>query len=107
MTVSDLYFRWSSNPRNRGGVFITPDHDIDGTVYIIWEYYYRGSLVRLVFKYRRGSYYLNYDSVISAGYRVELERYNQKVFAPTEYGWDLIGGWVYDWTKKEKENEIP
>jgi len=106
MTVSELYFRWSSNPMNRDKAFTTPDHDTDGTVYIIWEYFYRRNLVKLVFKYRRGSYDLGYDNLISTGYRLELERYNRKVFAPTEYGWDLVGGRVLDWVK-EHDSKIP
>jgi len=103
MTVSDLHFKWSSDPRNMSRRFVTPDHDMDGTVYIIWEYYYRANLVRFVFKYQRGSYNLIYDSHMGFGNQLEVLRYNRKIFAPTEEGWDLIGGWVYDWIKEKKK----
>lgn len=102
VSVSDLYFRYTLNPNN-AHAFVTPDHDIDGTVYIIWEYYHGRMVIGVVFQYSRGTYNFSYNSTISISNQLNLLRYNRKVFAPTIDGWDLVGSLVYDWTKKEKK----
>ena len=85
---------------NRGGKGL----DIEGHRYEIWEYYQRGQLIRYAFKYHVPNAWRREFS-ISSDTRGEgsFEKQCQKLFAPTEDGWDLWGGILLQWVK---ENEI-
>jgi len=78
--------------------------NIEGHRYEIWEYYQRGRLIRYAFKYQvpnewRREFFISFNM----GGQNDFEKQCQKLFAPTEDGWDLWGGVLLQWVK---ENEI-
>jgi len=78
------------------------DHNTEGYLYEVWEYYQQGYLIRYTFKYRAPNTWCR-DFSLSQGNQANLEKQYRKLFAPTEDGWDLWGGILLQWVK---ENEI-
>jgi len=95
------------NYRARSDGGFTAAQNIEGNTYLVWEYWFRGYLVRYVFCVKPGGewgYIANSLSTMSSQ-RMLYEYMVYKVFAPTEQGWDEWGSYLYFYLKNNNESK--
>lgn len=91
----DIRYIKNHNRRDPGKV------DIEGNKYQIWSYWYRGRMMSITFEYRLSDWRLAQASTHSINNLTELIRANQKIFQPTEEGWNIVATGLLEWLRDE------